>query len=224
MQLPNQEAAKAVMTKYGLRNRSYIVIVPSGLVRCYTSNYPTYLEEYSNIIRSMLSDERLRNMHIVLLAHVRAPGTSDKTVIEDLHQKLTDEERERVITITDDLLASEAREIIGNAAFTITGRMHAAVSSFYMRKPAVSLSYSVKYEGVIAKGLDLRELVVEAYGDILWETGQVSEAVLDRVNYVLNNYNALIKKIDREVGATTSIVIKQLDSVVNDIRNIASRR
>ncbi len=224
MQLPNQEAAKAVMTKYGLRNRSYIVIVPSGLVRCYTSNYPTYLEEYSNIIRSMLSDERLRNMHIVLLAHVRAPGTSDKTVIEDLHQKLTDEERERVITITDDLLASEAREIIGNAAFTITGRMHAAVSSFYMRKPAVSLSYSVKYEGVIAKGLDLRELVVEAYGDKLWETGQVSEAVLDRVNYVLNNYNALIKKIDREVGATTSIVIKQLDSVVNDIRNIASRR
>jgi len=224
MELPNQEAAKAVVAEYDLEGRRYIVIVPSGLVHLYTSDYSTYLEEFISIVRNMLSDERLRNMYLVLLAHVRAPGTSDKRVIRDLYQSLTETERERVIAITDDLLASEAREIIGNAAFTITGRMHAAVSSFYMRKPAIALSYSVKYEGVIAKGLDLRELVVEASGDELWQSGEISRAVFERINYVLENYDILIKKIDREVTATTSLVIQQLDNVVNDIRKIASRR
>ncbi len=224
MKLPNQDVAKVVLAEYNLVDRPYIVLVPSGLVRCYTSNYPVYVDEHYNIIRGILSDERLANMHVVLLAHVRAPGTSDKTVIEDLYQRLTDEERIRVIAITDDLLASEARAIIGNALFTITGRMHAAVSSFFMRKPAISLSYSVKYEGVIGKGLDLRELVTEASGDELWETEQISKAVLSKINYVLENYDNLIRKIDREVEVTTAVVINQLESVVGDIRNIASRR
>lgn len=224
MELPNQKRAKAVLTKYNLEDKQYIVFVPSGLVRCYTNNYSTYIEEYYRIIRDILLNEQLSGMHIVLLAHVRAPGTSDKTVIDDLYQKLTREERMRVVTITDDLLASEARAIIGNAVFTITGRMHAAVSSFYMRRPAISLSYSVKYEGVIAKGLGLRELVIEAAGDKLWETGQVSKGVLSKIEYVLQNYDELVKRIDRAVDATTKVVVDELDSVVKDIRTIAAQQ
>lgn len=40
--------------------------------------------------------------------------------------------------------------------------MHAAVSTFQMGKPAICLSYSPKYKGVISDGLNLSELVIEA--------------------------------------------------------------
>ena len=46
-----------------------------------------------------------------------------------------------------------------------------------MGKPAISLSYSIKYKGVISDGLNLPELVIEK-NDSLWEKYELSTLVM----------------------------------------------
>lgn len=220
LQLPSQEAARSILIQHDLNENSYVTVVPSGLAKSYTSNYDDYLDEQLNIIRKLLSNESLKDKAIVLLAHVKAPGTADRTVIEDLEARLGEEERARIIVIKEDILASEARAVLGNGLFTITGRMHAAISTFYMRKPAISLSYSVKYNGVIGKGLGMPDLVIESADDSLWATGQISQLVGEKVEYVLENYQTLVDEIDRNVALTTEMVQEQLDNVVKDLQTI----
>lgn len=224
LQLPSQEAARSILIQHDLNENSYVTVVPSGLAKSYTSNYDDYLDEQLNIIRKLLSNESLKDKAIVLLAHVKAPGTADRTVIEDLEARLGEEERARIIVIKEDILASEARSVLGNGLFTITGRMHAAISTFYMRKPAISLSYSVKYNGVIGKGLGMPDLVIESADDSLWATGQISHLVDEKVTYVLENYQSLVQKIDKNVTFTSDMVRQQLDNVVRDIQVIQSKK
>ena len=83
----------------------------------------------------------------------------------------------------------KARFILGNGIFTITGRMHGAISTLQMRKPAISISYSVKYKGVIGEGLGLHDLIVEGSKQELWENKKVATDVCNRIEYVINNYN-----------------------------------
>lgn len=96
--------------------------------------------------------------------------------------------------------------------------MHAAVSTFYMRKPAISLSYSVKYAGVIGSGLDMDELVIESADDRLWKEKRISKFVNEKVDYILNNYDALIQKIDVNVSRTSKIVEKELDDLIKELK------
>jgi len=224
LELPMQEKANSILNTYDLVPGTYVVMVPSGLVKCYTNRYEDYLNEQYRILKSLMYNPRLKDKIIVLMAHVRATGNADKIIIEELERRLTSDEKSRIISIKDDILASEARAILGNGIFTITGRMHAAISSFYMRKPAISLSYSVKYEGVIAKGLDMRELVIDAQDPKLWENGIISQLVTEKVEYVLDNYNELVEKIDKNVAMTTQMVIHELKEVLKDINNIKKRR
>ncbi|MHC1749578.1 MAG: polysaccharide pyruvyl transferase family protein [Cellulosilyticaceae bacterium] len=221
LELPYQKNTEHILDKYELRNTKFITIVTSGLSKWYTTNYSKYLEEQIKIIRNLLNNTELTHTKIVLLAHVLKPeNVDDRKVIKDLETMLSRQEKERIIFITDKLLASEARQILGNGLFTITGRMHAAVSTFYMRKPAISLSYSVKYEGVIGSGLDMKELVIECANEELWTTGQVSKQVAEKVDYVLKHYERLIYKINQNVTTTSEMAIKQLENAVQDIKAI----
>ena len=123
-----------------------------------------------------------------------------------------------MIAIDDEMMPSEAREILGNGLFTITGRMHAAVSTLFMRKPAISLSYSIKYSGVIGDGLDLNNLVIECKDSKLWQEGKVSQMVEEKVEYVLNNYDDLVDKIDSNVRQTTNKTKEELKNLILDIK------
>ncbi|WP_138205969.1 polysaccharide pyruvyl transferase family protein [Haloimpatiens lingqiaonensis] len=225
LELPIQTESNSILNKYELLKNQYITIVPSGLTRCYTSNNTVYINEQYNIIKRLMANERLMKKKIVLLAHVKDEGVADRIIIEQIEKKLTEEEKSRIILIKEDILASEARAILGNGLFTITGRMHAAVSTFYMRKPAVSLSYSAKYSGVIGDGLDMNELVIESADDKLWEDGEISRLVNEKVEYILNNYDDLFSKIDIKVSETSKIVEEQLEDLLNEIKKIqASKR
>lgn len=218
--LPMQSNAKHILEEYKLYKEKYITVVPSGLTECYTKNLEDYITEQINITKKLLINYNLKDEKIVFLPHVLKPKyVDDRLIIREIINKLDKKYKDRIVAIDDEILPSEAREILGNGLFTITGRMHAAVSSFYMRKPAISLSYSVKYSGVIGEGLDMNELVIESADEKLWSKGNISELVDEKVNYVLDNYHDLIKKIDIKVLETSKIVEKELDDVVNIIKN-----
>lgn len=219
LELPMQNNAKNILKKYGLERDEYFTIVMSGLAKSYTDNLDAYITEQINIIKSLLKKEKLKHKKIVLLPHVLLPvNVDDRLIIRKVMKRLDTESKAKIIAIDDEMLASEAREILGNGIFTITGRMHAAVSTFYMRKPAISLSYSVKYAGVIGDGLDMNELVIESANNKLWEYNQISSLVSKKVDYILENYEMIIKKIDKKVSETSKITEKQLNDLVNNIK------
>lgn len=221
LELPMQSKASSILNKYNIKNSKYITIVPSGLTECYTKNLESYIKEQVNIVKKTLDNKKLEDFKIVLLPHVLLPEhVDDRLIIKEIMNRIDKDYKNRIVAIMDSMLPSEAREILGNGLFTITGRMHAAVSTFYMRKPAISLSYSVKYSGVIGDGLDMNDLVIESADKDLWENGEISKLVEEKVNYVLDNYDELIKNIDIKVNETSKITENQLNDLINELQKI----
>lgn len=219
MKLPMQDKSKYILDKYKLEKDKYITIVSSGLNESYTKNTNSYIKEQVNIIQNIMNNDKLKNKKIVLLPHVLLPEhVDDRLIIRDIMKNIDNKFKNRIIDIYDEMLPSEARRILGSGVFTITGRMHAAVSTFYMRKPAISLSYSIKYSGVIGDGLDMNELVIESADDKIWTNGEISKLVDEKVNYVLENYDELIRKIDVKVSETSKIVEEELNDVIREIK------
>ena len=161
------------------------------------------------IIQEIL--KKYPNKYIVLLSHVFCKNSSDSSMIEKIN--ITNNN----IKITDILLPSEARTILGNAYLTITGRMHAALSTFQMGKPAISLSYSVKYKGVISDGLDLSDLVIEKDKE-MWDKFRVSSIINDKIEYIDENYIELKSKILKNVNSSKSMIEESITGLVKDIK------
>lgn len=197
----------------------YITIVASGLYSCYTTDFDSYIEEYITIINNIIYQ---KNKNVVLLAHViHNKMSNDKVVIDEIITRMRQRNMDfsRITIITELLQPVQARQILGNGEFTITGRMHAAVSSFAMKIPAISLSYSVKYEGVIGKGLDLNELIIETANENLWKEKKVHKLVDEKVNFLLSNYEELLNKININVDRTKDLSMSQIYDVLNKINN-----
>lgn len=219
--LPLENTSNSILEKYNLLNKQYITVVPSGLTKCYTKNYSDYITCQCDFIRGIISNKYLQDTYIVLLPHVLYPkDVNDTNIIIDIEKKLDSKEKEKIIFIKDSMLASQARQILGGSLFTLTGRMHAAVSTFYMRKPAISLSYSVKYEGVIGSGLDMKELVIEAADENLWQSKEIVSLVYKKISYILENYDELVDKINLNVNQTSKMSLIELENLGVDINQI----
>lgn len=157
----------------------------------------------------------LLDKKIVLLPHVlRSPQVDDRNTITELAASFGN--NRRLVFIYDEMLPSEARMILGHGFFTVTGRMHAAISTMQMGKPAISLSYSVKYDGIIGEGMGLRDLIVEAQED-KWSSGEIVEMVSERIEFVMKNYYELIKKIDASVKRNSELALLQIQHVANEL-------
>lgn len=198
--LPYQDNIKIkenVLNKYNLEEEKYITFVPSGLYKSYCSDKEKYTENLIYIIEYIKN--KFNGYKIVLLPHVlRNKDIDDRNIIKEIENKLG--KKNEIVYIYDEMKPLKARFILGNGIFTITGRMHGAISTLQMRKPAISISYSVKYKGVIGEGLGLHDLIVEGSKQELWENKKVATDVCNRIEYVINNYNELIKNIDNKVS------------------------
>jgi colanic acid/amylovoran biosynthesis protein len=185
MQLPLMERFAELPVPFD----KYITVVISGLYT-YTKNKNLYIEKWVKILNKLIEEKKY---NIVLLAHVLNDECSDKEIIDVVYEKLSFDSKSKVFCITETIYPQQARKILGKGLFTITGRMHAAISTFQMNKIALSLSYSVKYKGVIG-GIGRDDLILEASGDRYWQENVV-EDVIDKVEYIEKNYDKLISEI-----------------------------
>ena len=209
----NQNENSKILDKYSLIENEYLTVIPSGLYKKYTNNLEEYISNWEEILRRLLDQNIFKNEKIVLLAHVMQPqDVDDRIIINNIIDKNQDISS-RMIPITDELLPHEARIILGNGMFTITGRMHGAISTFQMGKPAISLSYSVKYRGVIGDELKLPNLIVESSDARLWENGGIVTKVIDKVSYVVENYDSLIESINQNVELAKNNTLYSIEAV-----------
>lgn len=215
LNLPNQNNKTeeiTVLEKYKLKN-DYITIVPSGLSNCYCEDQEIYIKRWISIINDIRKNYKEKK--IVLLAHVLVNSNDDRKIIEKIYDGLDD--KKKIIKINDELLPLHARFILGNGDLTITGRMHAAISTFQMKKPAISLSYSIKYEGVIGKGLGLSELIIDAMGEELWSGNYLNNSIINKIGWIYENYETICNKINISVEKCKEEALNMINEINNEL-------
>ena len=103
-------------------------------------------------------------------------------------------------------MPTRARFILGNGLFTITGRMHPAVSTYQMNKPAICLSYSDKYQGVIGESLNRSDLIVNAKNHEDWVSGKIVTLLIEKIEYLFHDYEIIQKQIQEKVKVNKEVI------------------
>ncbi len=216
--LPKQDRFNEIINKKNLTEKKYIVVVLSGLVHHYTNDVTGYIKTWKKIVSNLI--DKYPTYRIVMLGHVLSPKHADDTVIiNEVYSAMSDEKKKHLIKLTEEIQPAEARAILGESRFVITGRMHAAVSTLFMGKPAIALAYSEKYDGVISKGLKLPELVVDCRNQQWGDESQIIEKVMKKVVDIEDNYFNLKQKISFNVDECSQMVNSQIEYIVKKIND-----
>lgn len=206
----NKKIRENILLKYNLEEEKYITVIPSGLYKSYCEDKELYIENWKKII----SDLKIEypNKKIVLLPHVlRYSEYDDRNIIKSLQEKIG--QNDDIVYIYDEMMPLEARFILGKGVFTITGRMHGAISTLQMRKPAISISYSVKYNGVIGEGLGVSNTIVDGKGIDKWKDFKLAKNVIIKAKEILENSN----QINDEINISVTKAEKKAEEMIKEI-------
>ena len=194
---------------YGLKEK-YFTIVPSELIWKYAKDpsREVYIDMLTNIALYLF--EKYQDYQLLILPHVLAPDSSDDRLAgRDLYINLKRKgiESERMIFLKEQLLPFQARKLLAQSKVVFTGRMHAAISSFACGVPALSLSYSRKYWGIIGEHFGLKELIVDIR-DKRWET--IEETCKKQIESVFKNEEHLRKIIILKTAEMQQMAMKSI--------------
>jgi colanic acid/amylovoran biosynthesis protein len=191
-------------------NQPYFTIVPSELLWKYArdpqrSNYINCLTELAIKLLKKFNDCQL-----LILPHVvTADIDDDRLAGRDLYINLKRHgiDVSQMVFLDGELLPCQARQLLGSSQFVITGRMHAAISSFACGVPALSLSYSRKYWGIIGEYLGMKELIIDVR-DQSWS--DIGEMALKRIDYINDQYEEIVAKIKNTVPEMQDMAMQSI--------------
>jgi colanic acid/amylovoran biosynthesis protein len=212
--LPAQEQAAGILETYQLKPDQYITLVPGGFYRLYTRDRSGYIKAWVQLVKELLDTEAYRSKKLVLLPHVTRPE-DDRKIIRIIYRTLLGNEAnpERLCMIEDELMPHQLRQILGSGRMTVSSRMHAALSTFQMRKPAIALGYSVKYEGVIGRSVGCPQLVVPCTAKLLHDPEQFAALVLDKSSYIEAHYPQLIRHLETRIPQLQTLAEDQISKL-----------
>ena len=219
--LPHNEAGigpdneHGILLSYGLDPDGYITLVPGGFYSLYTKDKQGYIDSWRQLVNDLLEVSVYKRMKIVLLPHVTRPE-DDREMIDYIYDSLIKKggHSDRICVIKEELLPYQLRQILGHGYFTISSRMHAALSTFQMKKPAVAIGYSIKYDGVIGQSLQCPELVVHCSADLLANPGRFSREVLAKTSFVEEHYQQLLTHLELRVPDLAAMAEEQIREIV----------
>ena len=197
---------REVLSSYNITPNQYITIVASGLIDegYYCSDRCVYIKQHCKVIEYLLG--KYSNFDLVLLAHTFPPYGDESKLVNEIYANLTSVQKQRVRIVTEKILPTRARFILGNGLFTITGRMHPAVSTYQMNKPAICLSYSDKYQGVIGESLNRSDLIVNAKNHEDWVSGKIVTLLIEKIEYLFHDYEIVQKQIQEKVKVNKEVI------------------
>lgn len=173
----------------------YITLVPSELLWHYAlvKDRFRYIEFLANVSARLL--EQNPNHKLLILPHVLGPDAYDDRLCgKDLTIALKQKgiKSDRFIFIDDVLLPYQARNLLKNSYFVVTGRMHAAISSIASGVPFLALSYSRKYWGIIGEYLGFTDLIVDVRHN-KWD--EFEHQTFKAIDNIAKDYNVIKKAI-----------------------------
>jgi colanic acid/amylovoran biosynthesis protein len=200
-----------LLSKYNLIENQYITIVPGGFFTLYTKDKKAYLLCWKSLLEGLHSNRIFQSKKIVILPHVTRPE-DDRDIITELEKQLFGIKSD-IVSIYDEMMPHELRWILGHGYCTISSRMHAAISTLQMFKPAISIGYSVKYQGVIGESVGLPELIVHTDPHLFDLPEPFSEKVMICLNHMSDNYFAIIEKLNRRIPVLKRDAIEQVRNI-----------
>jgi len=219
MDLPLQHQTQIedeILRKYDLEKKKYITLVISGLQgKYYTQDKTAYFNTYKQLISNIINNKNFKDFKIVLLAHTFPPHGDEAKQINDFLQFADFNNEKRIVPVTEKILPTRARFILGNGYITVTGRMHAAISTLQMGTPAIALSYSAKYKGVIGANLNRNDLIIESNRPELWQSGEILQMIEEKISYISQNYAKLSEEIRQKVTEQKKLVKKNFEILTN---------
>ncbi len=224
LDLPDQREDKSVLDRYGLSPREYFTLVISPFHTHYTNTFEQYLSRWTEMLEMLLKQEALGDKKLVLLVHVHRihlkneQEQAEPQMIQAVCERLGSEWNDRVVQITDMLPPSEARSILGNGEFTVTGRMHASISTYQRSVPAIALAYSPKFSGVVGAELQRSDLILDNPDREVWNSGKIVGALEEKVRYVLENRDRICRELEAILPQVQKKALFQIEDMVRILR------
>jgi colanic acid/amylovoran biosynthesis protein len=148
--------------KNEIKTKEFITFCPSELIYRYSKegsreDWIDYNLFIIDKIMSKYSDKKL-----VLLAHVLQPQhVDDRIIAREIFELIKEKYSSRIILEDKVLYPYEVRSYIQRSIFTVSSRMHPIISSIECEIPAIALSYSSKYWGIIGERYELSEFILD---------------------------------------------------------------
>lgn len=142
--------------------RGYITFCPSELIHhyCKEGNRESWIEFNLFMLNTIM--DKYPDKKLILLAHVLRPEhVDDRIIVNELKDLLNEKYKGRIVAVNEELYPYEVRNFIQQSFFVVSGRMHAIVSSFQSGIPAIALSYSGKFWGIIGERYGLGEYILD---------------------------------------------------------------
>lgn len=144
------------------RTKEYITYCPSELIYRYSKEGKREDWIKFNLFMIDILMNKYPNKKLVLLAHVLSPEQADdRIIVDELYNLANDKYENRIIIENQEMLPYQVRNYIQQSFFTISSRMHPVVSSIQLEIPAIALSYSSKYWGIIGERYGLGEYILD---------------------------------------------------------------
>jgi len=202
--------------------KKYITLVVSGLAMRYSDNLEDYLQSIEEII-TYLQTKLKYNERLLLLPHVISDpywfgeSSSDRMMMRKIIKR---NNFPNIKFVFSDLLPYQARKYFSESRFVVSGRMHGCISSFQVGIPALALSYSVKYKGVIGRELGFPELVVECSGVL----SQKISIIKRKIDLLDKKHGVYSRKISKKIESIKRLSKKPLEEMADFIENIEKKK
>lgn len=144
------------------RTKEYITYCPSELIYRFSKEggRQDFIDFNLFMIDKIIS--KYPTKKVVLLAHVIKPETVDDRIIAaELYELVKNKYKNRIILENNAMFPYEVRNYIQQSFMTISSRMHPVVSSIQCEIPAIALSYSSKYWGIIGERYGLGDYIID---------------------------------------------------------------
>jgi len=195
------------------RVNEYITYCPSELIYKYSKeggreDWISFNLFMIDTIMHKFSDKKL-----VLLAHVLEPKhVDDRKIVNELYKICGDKYKDRIVLENNEMYPYEVRSYIQQSLFTISSRMHPVISSIQCEIPAIALSYSSKYWGIIGERYELKDYIIDVR---YLSYDSMRELFVCLVEKIENEYKQIQQKMLEKNKLAEEGITKTLKEIVD---------
>ncbi|PRR84089.1 polysaccharide pyruvyl transferase family protein [Clostridium vincentii] len=195
------------------KTKKYITYCPSELIYRYSKegNRQDWIDFNLFMIDKIMN--KYKDKKLVLLAHVLKPEhVDDRIIVNELYGLVKHKYMDRIIIENNEMYPYGVRNYIQQSLFTISSRMHPVVSSIQCEIPAIALSYSSKYWGIIDERYGLGEYIIDVRYLSYDEMKEKFVCLMDKIEL---EYEPIQQKIKNKNKLANENIMQTLREIVD---------
>lgn len=193
------------------KQEKYITYCPSELIYRYSKegNRQDWINFNLFMINKII--EKYPDKKLVLLAHV-LENVDDRLILNELYDNIDEDYKERIILKNEEIYPFEVREYLSQSYLTFSSRMHPVISSIQCKTPAIAISYSTKYWGIIGERYDLKDYII----DIRYlDYDEMKKRFVELLDKIEINHGEIKTKMEEKNKLAEKSIMKAFKEIVS---------